>query len=207
MRLIKRNKPLFGVGINDADYNVYTTGKVNGKHRYTWICPYYKKWKLMLERCYYTKFKEKRPTYEECTCCPEWLYFSNFKAWMETQDWEGKQLDKDLLIRGNKIYSPETCVFVSPEVNRFILESTATRGKYLIGVTHYDEKTGKYMARCCNVMTGKQVTVGRYPSELLAHKAWLAFKLKQAEFLAERQTDPRVAEALVSRYRNYEITS
>lgn len=47
-----------------------------------------------------------------CSVCEEWLTFSNFKRWMEQQDYEGKALDKDLLVSQNKTYSSETCVFV-----------------------------------------------------------------------------------------------
>ena len=88
----------------------------------------------MLARCYSAKFQEHCPTYTGCTVAEDWLKFSNFKDWMEKQQWEGKQLDKDILFEGNKVYGPDTCVFVSPMVNTFTIDSGAARGKWLIGV-------------------------------------------------------------------------
>ena len=76
----------------------------------------------MLQRCYSESHLVRQPTYKGCSVCEEWLTFSNFKSWMEQQDWEGKQLDKDLLVYKNKIYSPETCVFVSSVINSFFVE-------------------------------------------------------------------------------------
>ena len=108
-----------GVGINDADYVVKkfeTIGYVDGKRKrkLVWTCPYHRAWESMLKRCYSAKYQERQPTYKGCTVSDDWLTFSNFRAWMIAQDWEGKHLDKDLLFEGNKIYSTETCVFVAP---------------------------------------------------------------------------------------------
>lgn len=135
----KIKKLVCGVGINDADYVVQrkeTIGYVNGKHKQklVWTCPYYRVWTNMLVRCYSTKKQEKYPTYKGCTVSDEWLTFSVFKSWMEKQDWDGKQLDKDLLFEGNKVYSAETCVFVTKEVNMFTTERCAARGEWPIGV-------------------------------------------------------------------------
>ena len=101
-------KLVCGVGINDL--------KVDSSH-YARTCPFYIKWKDLLKRCYSEKFLQGSPTYRGCSVCEEWKTFSNFMAWMKTQRWKGKQLDKDILIPGNKLYSPETCVFVSPALN------------------------------------------------------------------------------------------
>lgn len=114
----KNKRLVYGVGNNDADYVVEKReeiGYVGGKRRrkLMWVCPYYQTWKDMIKRCYSTKCQEKFPTYKGCSVSADWHTFSNFKAWMEKQNWEGKQLDKDILIEGNKVYSPETCVFVS----------------------------------------------------------------------------------------------
>ena len=93
-------KLVCGVGINDADYAVVeweTIGYVNGKQnqKRVWECPYYKVWGSMLKRCYSDKYQERYQTYKGCTVSEEWLTFSNFKNWMEKQDWEGKHLDKE----------------------------------------------------------------------------------------------------------------
>lgn len=196
-------KLLYGVGVNDADYPVVRHEEINGKSKQTWKCPFYDKWQGVLERCYSQKFLLKKPSYMGCDAIGSWHYFSGFKAWMETQDWEGKHLDKDLLIRGNKIYSPETCIFVSPEVNTFITESDKTRGNFPIGVC-FHTASGKFSAQCMDVSTKKSKHLGLFTSPEQAHQAWLSFKLEQAKILASQQTDPRVAVALISRYKNYQ---
>lgn len=192
-----------GFGINDADYNVYITGSGdNGKRKVIWVCPFYRKWIHMLERCYDQKLHNKFPTYVGCSVCKDWKSFSTFKAWMETQNWEGKHLDKDLLIKGNKIYSPNTCVFLDARINTFLTESGACRGKFPIGVS-LERESGKYVAQCWSIELGKNKKIGRFKTPEEAHKAWLAFKLEQAYTLAAQQTDERVAKALVERYENY----
>lgn len=195
-------KLVYGVGINDASYEIYSRTTVQGRDKITWRCPFYVKWSSMLGRCYSPSVQLKQSTYIGCTVVEEWYRFSIFKAWMETQDWEGNNLDKDLLIHGNKIYGPKTCVFIDRKVNSFIVESGTKRGEWPIGVT-FNKPTGKFMARCWNVTTGKCKTIGRYTTPEEAHQAWLSFKLEQAYILAQNQTDVRVAEALICRYKNY----
>ena len=204
---MKKKKLVYGVGINDADYVVKvneTIGYENGKQkrRLVWLCPFYGRWVNMLARCYSTSYKQINPTYEGCSVCEEWLRFSNFRAWMEKQDWEGKHLDKDLLNPRNKVYSPEACVFVDERVNIFLTECSAARGEYMIGV-YWDKSKDKFRAVCRSA--GKSKHLGCFGTEIEAHKAWLAFKLKQAKILAAEQTDPRVAKALIDRYQNYII--
>ena len=118
---------------------------------------------------------------------------------MEKQDFEGKQLDKDLLFVGNKVYSPETCIFVSPMVNSFTLDSGAARGEWLIGVS-WHKQTEKFVAHCSNPFTKKLEHLGLFTCEQQAHEAWLKRKNALAHELAAIQTDPRVAKALTERY-------
>lgn len=198
-------KLVYGVGINDADYAVnvkesYTESGVR-KWKVLWMCPFFDRWRKMLCRCYDPKYQQLRPTYIGCSVCEEWLTFSNFKAWMETQEWEGKQLDKDILFRGNKLYSPETCVFVDREVNNFVLERNSSRGQWMVGV-HWDKSNKKFKAQC-NKLKGRQKNLGYFDTELEAHQAWLKCKQDVALELAAEQTDPRVAKALIERYENY----
>ena len=200
-------KLVHGVGINDADYAVKrweTVGYVNGKRkqRLVWICPFYQTWAGMLCRCYSAKYQERCPTYEGCTVSEEWERFSNFRAWMMEQDWENKQLDKDLLFEGNKAYSDETCVFVTGMVNNFTIDSGAVRGEWMIGV-HWHKGSGKFKSQCSNPFTKKQEHLGLFICDEEAHQKWLKRKLELAKELAAIQTDERVAEALINRYSNY----
>ena len=100
-------KLIFNNGINDYDDITYRNGR---------DIKSYSVWHSMLQRCYDDKYHIKHPTYEGCTVCDEWLYFSNFKKWFDENYIEGTQLDKDIFSK-NKVYSPETCCFVPREIN------------------------------------------------------------------------------------------
>lgn len=198
---------VYGVGINDADYVTQVKETVRmfegeREQEVIWLCPFYVRWTSMLARCYSEKQQLKQPTYRGCSVTSEWLTFTNFKSWMEQQDWEGKELDKDILFPGNKVYGPEACVFVDRKVNLFIIESTSGRGEYPIGVD-FSKTSGKFRAQCNSVNTGQNKHLGSFNTAEEAHKAWLAYKLSQAHILADEQTDERVAEVLAKRYENY----
>ena len=190
---------VYGVGINDADYVIKPT--INGKRVF---CPYYRKWIDMLQRCYSEKYHKRQPTYIGCEVAEEWLTFSNFKAWMEGQDWKGKQLDKDILIPNNKLYSRDTCVFVDSKVNSFLSDCKAARGSYMVGVDCPPPRN-KFRAQC-NDGNGKLLHLGLFETELEAHLVWKACKRKLACKLAEEQSDARIAEALRNRFRQSAIS-
>jgi hypothetical protein len=183
-----------GVGANDADYVVKPT--INGRQV---ACPLYQTWRGMLERCYDPKFQAKRPSYIGCSVVPEWHSFMAFRVWMIKQDWQGRQLDKDLLIQGNKAYGPDACVFVSAKLNSFTTDSAATRGEFPLGVSWHEQR-GKFMAQCCNPFTGRREYLGYFTCPDEAHEAWRSRKHELSLQLAEQQTDPRVAAALATRY-------
>ena len=188
------NKLVCGVGINDADYPV--SPRVNSKKI---KCPFYRRWENMLKRCYSAVDQAKRPTYIGCTVCDEWLTFSNFKMWMEGQEWQGKQLDKDLLVEGNRVYSPDTCVFIDIMTNSFTIDCGAARGSWPIGVILH-KYNGRFSARCSNPFSKEQEHLGYFACPQEAHKAWLARKHELACQLADLQSDVRVAQALRLRY-------
>lgn len=191
----RKAKLVRGVGINDADYVVERVNKETGKKIF---CPFYLRWSGMIERCYSKAYHAERPSYEGCSVCPEWLTFSNFKTWMEQQDWEGKQLDKDLLIEGNKIYSPSSCVFVERLLNSFVTSSKV--GQFL-GV-RVNKKSGKISALCNNPLTKKRDSLGVFESELEAHLAWRSRKCEIVDDLLQEGyiEDERVYKALKLRY-------
>ena len=105
---------------------------------------------------------------------------------METQDWEGKDLDKDLLFMGNKIYGPETCIFICRKVNSFMVESNPNSRKWPVGVC-WDKYYSTFKAECSDPFTGKSVNLGSFTSPVNAHIAWLKKKLEFATMLAEEQ--------------------
>ena len=196
----KRSK-VCGVGTNDAEYKVSIYTYADGKQKLIWECPFYRTWVRMLDRCYSDKYHEKRPTYIGCNVCEDWHTFSNFRSWMEQQDWENKQLDKDLLKVGNKEYSPDNCVFVPKIVNSFLIDCGNSRGEYPIGV-YLNKVVKKFQAQCSNPFTGKREHLGMYHCPDQAHLAWKRRKHELACQLADSEyvTDERVAQALRTRY-------
>ena len=194
-------KLLCGIGINDASYDVTITVQENGKNKIVWFCPFYLKWKNMISRCYSERVQQDSPAYLNCSVHNDWLTFSNFKAWMEQQDWEGMELDKDILFPGNKIYSPDTCIFINSKINRFITDSLSARGIWPVGVTI--RKDGKsFISRCADIVTGRREYLGDYSTPEAAHEAWRRYKLSQAKALSKEIQDLRIAKALIARYEN-----
>ena len=117
-----------GIGVSGTKYPI----KVNGV-----ITKEYVLWNNMLQRCYSEVYKKKKPTYEGCEVSDNFKRYEYFYEWCHKQVWFGNQgwhLDKDLLIKGNKVYSESTCVFIPKEINSVLTKRTASRGEYLIGV-------------------------------------------------------------------------
>lgn len=133
-----KNKLVSGVGINDYDGNVYI-------HRQA--ISSYNCWRDMLQRCYSPICQIKHQSYIGCSVCDEWKYFSNFKKFYDLNYRNGFDLDKDILIEGNKIYSPETCVFVPQYINLLLVDCKAASGDLPLGVmaNHHS-----YLAHCCD---------------------------------------------------------
>ena len=198
------NKLTCGVGVNDLGYRVHVqewVTKDGGKRirKSVFICKYYAAWRDMLTRCYSKKLLESYPTYIGTSVCSEWLSATAFKKWMDQQDWSGKCLDKDIIVPGNKLYSPDTCAFVLPTTNSFVTARDACRGDYPIGVNLY-KRTGKYRAQCGNLSTGKNEHLGLFSTPEDAHEAWRKRKHEIAQLVAATESDMRVVEALKKRY-------
>jgi len=187
---LTKRKLIYGIGVNDAGY--ITQLNIEGKLK---SCPYYTKWNGMIKRGYCPKYKERRPTYKDCTVCEEWLTFSNFRSWMEKQDWEEKQLDKDIIVPNNKVYSPETCAFVSCRVNSLLLDNGKSRGNYKKGV-YFLEKTNNFKASCSNG-NGKIKHLGTFTTEQLAYEAYVTYKHALILKVASEQEDTRVKNGLL----------
>ena len=153
----------------------------------------------MIERCYSKNFLESNQSYIGTRVCNEWIYATAFKKWMEKQDWQGKCLDKDIIIPGSKLYSPETCAFVLTATNLFVTARDACRGDYPIGV-NLCKRTGKYRASCKNLFSGKNESLGYYSTPEDAHEAWRKRKHELAQLVAATESDARIIEALKKRY-------
>ena len=153
----------------------------------------------MLKRCYSKKYLESNQSYTGTSVCSEWLSAAEFKKWMEQQDWQGKCLDKDIIVPRSKLYSPDTCAFVLQATNKFVTASDARRGEHPTGV-HLFKRTGKYLARCNNPFSGKLEHLGLFSTPEEAHEAWRKRKHELAQLVAATESDPRVVEALKKRY-------
>ena len=117
-----------GVGIIGAKYPATVNGVLTKE---------YILWHSMLVRCYSNTSKKKNPTYEGCEASENFKSYEYFYEWCQKQigfNNEGWHLDKDLLIKGNKVYSEDSCVFIPQEINKVLINCTASRGEYLIGV-------------------------------------------------------------------------
>lgn len=117
----------------------------NGKALTSYIC-----WSDMLRRCYDITYKKGLPTYKGCTVCDEWLFYPNFKKWYDENYYECNgermELDKDILSKDNKMYSPDNCVFVPHSINSMFTKRNADRGELPIGV----RKMGSKFGASCN---------------------------------------------------------
>ena len=187
---------VFGVGVTGTKYQP-TINDVITKE--------YKLWCNMLRRCYSDDFKKKKPTYESCEVSDNFKSYEYFYEWCNNQfgfnnkDW---QLDKDLLIKGNKVYSESTCVFIPREINQVLVKRTASRGKYLIGVSW--NKTANAFVAMVNKNKGNPEYLGYFKTEI---EAFNAYKQAKETFIKEQankwkdQIDDRAYNALM----NYEV--
>ena len=184
---------VYGVGVNDSTYPAKIAGKMVKE---------YTLWVSMLERCYHNKFQENHPTYVGCTTSDKFKHYAYFFEWCQAQigfNDVGYTLDKDLLVKGNKIYSEDSCVFLPQQLNKLITKRQLDRGLLPIGVT----KNGiKYKTRC-NVQ-GKEKYLGLFDTPELAFYAYKTFKEAHIKELAEKYKDTidqRAYQALL----NYEV--
>ena len=186
---ISNRRLVYGFGINDADYQIRPI--INGKRS---TCQIYRKWNSMLSRAYNPSEHARHPTYIGTTLCAEWHLFSNFRKWMIKQDWEGMELDKDIIKPGNKHYSPDNCCFVSKTLNNLLLDCGAARGKYAVGVC-FHKVTGKFAAKCGN--NGKRQHLGIFDTPEEASLVYRKFKANLVAEIAFEQEDERIEHGLM----------
>ena len=184
--------------------SVYGIGVLGNKHPITIngvLTKEYKLWTSMLVRCYSDNFKKRQPTYEGCEVSDNFKSYEYFYEWCHEQVGfgnEGFHLDKDLLIKGNKVYSEDSCVFIPSEINSLLVKRTASRGEHLIGVCW--SKRDKAFVSQVGKSKGKQEHLGYFKTEL---EAFNAYKTAKESFIKEQaekfksQIDPRAYEALM----------
>jgi AP2 domain len=189
-----RYKPfLKGEVKNPYDKSVYGIGYIGeGKYKPTVhreMTPQYKVWRGMLQRCYDKKFQENNMSYLGCIVNDEWHNFQTFAEWYDQNFYEieGERvhLDKDVLIKGNKVYSPNTCIFVPHRINSLFTKSNSIRGDLPIGVSK-DRRTHRYVSTYWN---RKQDYIGMYNTPEEAFEAYKTHKEKYIKETAEQYKD------------------
>lgn len=156
----------------------------------------------MLRRCYSPALQAKYPTYIGCTVSENFKNFQWFTEWCQHQtgyDLKGYQLDKDILVARNKVYSEDVCVFVPNAVNSLIIKRDAARGSLPVGVC-LQKDSGKYVANCSNGK-GKRIHLGYFENKETAFLAYKDFKENLVKAVADEyrlSIDSRVYDALVS---------
>lgn len=162
---------VYGVGITGNKYPININGE-QAKEYVTWL--------HMIRRCFSHKEKNRITAYKNVTCCNEWILYENFYEWLHGQEnfikWlNGDRwcIDKDILIKGNKVYSPETCCLVPNNVNNLILKHEAGRGELPIGMTKHNNKIQVW---CSNPFTGKCEPLGTYSTKEEAFSIYKSYK-------------------------------
>ena len=189
-----------GVGIIGTKYPVSEGGRDTKD---------YALWRSMLERCYSDSYQKRRPTYKGCKVSDNFKSYEYFYEWCHSQigfgnDGNGNpfHLDKDLLIKGNKVYSESTCVFIPSEINLLLVKREASRGEHPIGV--YWDKTADAFIAQINKNKGMQEKLGLFNTEI---EAFNAYKQAKEIFIKEQannwksQIDIRAYKALM----NYQV--
>ena len=188
---------VYGIGVLGTKY----PSKINGVQTKE-----YDLWRGMLKRCYSDAYKNKNPTYIDCEVSNKFKSYEYFYEWCNKQvgfgnDGNGNpfQLDKDLLVKGNKIYSENTCVFIPKEINSLLVKREALRGEHLIGV--YWSKTNKAFRARVNKNKGKSEHLGYFKTEI---EAFNTYKVAKEAFVKEQankwksQIDERAYNALMN---------
>ena len=204
---------LFGKVKNPYYPSVYSVGTIGIKHPVSINCKAikeYKVWSDIIQRCYDEKFKNKRLTYKNATCCEEWLLYENFYEWLHSQEnfnkWISGELwaiDKDILVKGNKVYSPEACCLVPSNVNVLFTKNNICRGNLPIGVAKYGER---YIALCNNPFTNKQDKLGVYSTPEDAFRVYKKYKENLIKQVAEIEFNKgNITEQCYNAMMNYEV--
>lgn len=192
------DKTVFGVGfIGEGKYPCIINNKI--------LAPSYATWREMLKRCYYIKHHKTQPTYNDCIVCDEWHNYQNFAKWYDENYYEieGQSmcLDKDILYKGNKIYSPETCVFVPKDINSLFTKRQNDRGTYPIGVNYHIYRR-KFQVSCN--YKGKSIYLGLYDDITTAFNVYKNYKEKIIKSLADEYKN-KIPKKLYDALYNYKV--
>lgn len=192
------DKTICGVGVVGLE-NIYPNIDLEYKKSYD-------KWRGMITRCYNEKSLAKAPTYRDCTVSEEWLFYPNFKKWYDENYYEINNermaIDKDILHKGNKIYSSDNCTIVPERINSIILNDRRNRGDLPVGV-NYLKKEGKYRAQC-NYLSYGNTNLGTFDNPIDAFYKYKEFKERYIKLTANEYKD-KIPEKLYIAMINWKI--
>ena len=168
----------------------------------------YDTWNKMLERCYGEKYQKIHPTYKDCEVCDDWLNFQTFAKWYYLNyyicDGDRMCLDKDILYKNNKVYSPDNCIFVPARINKLFTKRQQCRGESPIG-TQIDKKcTNTIYIVTCHGCDNKMHYLGRYRSFDEAFNVYKEFKEHTIKNVAEQYKD-NIPSKLYNALYNYVV--
>lgn len=146
----------------------------------------YRIWEGMIRRCYCEEIFSHHPNYRGCEVCDDWKCYSNFEKWYDehyyTLDNEKVELDKDILIDGNKIYSPETCIFVPQYINQ-LFSGNSKKTDLPFGI-NYRKDIDKY---CTSIkINGKKYFLGNFDTVEEAEKTYIKARKERLSIIAEQ---------------------
>lgn len=156
----------------------------------------YSLWRSILQRGYNLQYKEKYPTYKDVTVCEEWHNFQNFAEWVSGSYVKDFEIDKDILVKGNKIYSPKTCCFVPKEINYILTKNNSKRGNLPIGVKKVSN-SNKFQSSISKIVSESYLGSFNTPEE--AFQAYKQAKEAYIKEVAEKwkdKIDQKVYQAL-----------
>lgn len=192
------DKRVYGIGyIGEGEY----TPHINGKRTRQ-----YQIWLKVLERCYASYVERKYPSYKQCEVDERWHNFQNFAKWYDDNyyvvEGEKMEIDKDILVKGNKIYSPETCVFVPKRINLLFVKNDVNGRKLPIGVCFY-KRDKKYQVNCKDDKSN-DIYLGRYDTIEEAFDVYKTFKESVIKKVANQYKD-KIPERLYIAMVNYQV--
>ena len=187
--------------LGEGKYKVRENGKLKRE---------FKIWHHMLQRCYDPKYQKEEPTYKGCKVEDYLLNFQHMGEWIKNNYYEvpGETmcLDKDILYKGNKVYSRETCIFVPKRINSLFTKRDNARGDSPIGV--YPVPSGNYQVHCNNGY-GKLDYLGTYLTKEEAFQVYKQYKEKVIKETIDSY-EGKIPEPFYSRLReamyNYEVS-
>lgn len=191
----KLEKPvMYGVGYHGL---LYTSSNEESYNRWHW----------MMNRCYSDAIHELQPQYKGCSVCKEWWNYSNYKLWYDEHKAEimaydeSFEMDKDILIKGNTVYSAETVCFVPKVINSLFTNGNKNRGDYPLGV-YYDRDKKKYIANMS--LAGKNTKIGAFDTREDAFKRYKEYKENIIKNVAEQYKN-KIADKVYQAMMNWQI--